>query len=129
MANVYRFKVNIKNTRKRCQICFKVNNKETGTTLLTNASIIDFEQVKIIWKILEKNQKIIPFCIKNLSSKCDQIWCFQGIWSHLLKKSLMENFIFCAVKYLLPLWYKSVSLRPISLVRNIKLTEIIDVFR
>ena len=22
------------------------------------------------------------------------------IWSHLLKKSLMENFIFCAVKYL-----------------------------
>ena len=30
-------------------------------------------------------------------SKCDQIRSFQRIWSHLLKKSLMENFIFCAV--------------------------------
>ena len=73
MANVYRFKVNIKNTRKTCQICFKVNNKKTRTTLLTSASIIDFEQVKIIWKILEKHEKIIPFCIKNLFSKCGQI--------------------------------------------------------
>ena len=25
--------------------------------------------------------------------------CFPRIWSHLLKKSLMENFIFCAVFY------------------------------
>ena len=31
------------------------------------------------------------FFIKDFFGKCDQIW------SHLLKKSLMENFIFCAV--------------------------------
>ena len=30
-------------------------------------------------------------------SKCDQIRSFLRIWSHLLKKSLMENFNFCAV--------------------------------
>ena len=35
--------------------------------------------------------------IKDFSSKCDQIRSFQRIWSHLLKKSLLENFIFCAV--------------------------------
>ena len=37
------------------------------------------------------------FSIKNFLSKCDQIRSFLRIWSHLLKKSLMENFIFCAV--------------------------------
>ena len=40
----------------------------------------------------------MKFSIKDLFSKCDQIRCFLRIWSHLLKKSLMENFIFCAVK-------------------------------
>ena len=30
-------------------------------------------------------------------SKCDQIHSFLRIWSHLMKKSFMENFIFCAV--------------------------------
>ena len=30
-------------------------------------------------------------------SKCDQIDKNLRIWSRLLKKSLMENFIFCAV--------------------------------
>ena len=35
--------------------------------------------------------------IKDLFSKCDQIHRFLRIWSNLLKKSLMENFIFCAV--------------------------------
>ena len=38
------------------------------------------------------------FSIKDFFSKCDQIRSFLRIWSHLLKKSLMENFIFCAVQ-------------------------------
>ena len=37
------------------------------------------------------------FSIKNFCHKCDQIHSFLRIWSHLLKKSLMENFIFCVV--------------------------------
>ena len=37
------------------------------------------------------------FSTKDFFSKCDQIRRKLRIWSHLLKKSLMENFIFCAV--------------------------------
>ena len=39
----------------------------------------------------------IEFSIKDFFSKCDQIRSFLRIWLHLLKKSLMENVIFCAV--------------------------------
>ena len=42
--------------------------------------------------------KKMKFSIKDFFSKCDQIISFLQIWSHLLKKSLMENFIFCALK-------------------------------
>ena len=37
----------------------------------------------------------IKFSIKDFFSKCDQMCRKLQIWSHLLKKSLMENFIFC----------------------------------
>ena len=36
----------------------------------------------------------MKFSIKDFFSKCDQIRSIPRIWSHLLKKSLMENFIF-----------------------------------
>ena len=38
------------------------------------------------------------FFTKDVVSKCDQIRSFLQIWSYLLKKSLMENFIFCIVE-------------------------------
>ena len=41
----------------------------------------------------------MKFSIKNFFSKCDQIRNFLRICSHLLKKSLMENFFFCAMRY------------------------------
>ena len=37
------------------------------------------------------------YSIKDFFSKCEQIRRKLRIWSHLLKKSLMANFIFCAV--------------------------------
>ena len=40
----------------------------------------------------------MKFSIKNFSSKCEQIRRKLRILSHLLKKSLLENFIFWAVK-------------------------------
>ena len=43
-------------------------------------------------------QQKMKFSIKDFSSKCDQIHSFHRIWLHLLKNSLMENFIFYAVK-------------------------------
>ena len=36
----------------------------------------------------------MKFSMKEFFSKCDQIRSFLWIWSHLLKKCLMENFIF-----------------------------------
>ena len=38
------------------------------------------------------------FSIKGFFSKCDKIRRNLWIWSHLLKKSLMENFIFSEVR-------------------------------
>ena len=37
------------------------------------------------------------FFIEDFFNKCDQIRSKLPIWSHLPKKSLMENFIFCTV--------------------------------
>ena len=42
----------------------------------------------------------MKFSIKNFFSKGDQIRSFLRIWSHLPKKSLIKNFIFCAVEVL-----------------------------
>ena len=39
----------------------------------------------------------MKFSIKDFFSKCDQIHRKLRIWSYLLKKFLIENFIFCAV--------------------------------
>ena len=39
----------------------------------------------------------MKFFFKDFFSKCDQIRSFLWIWSHLLKKSLMGNFIFYAM--------------------------------
>ena len=40
----------------------------------------------------------MKFSRKDFFSKYDQIYSFLKIWSHLLKTSYMENFIFCAVE-------------------------------
>ena len=54
--------------------------------------------------------------VKDFFSKCDQI-CSFTVWSHLLKKYLMGNFIFCAVikmiikKHLLTAFLKNICPR------------------
>ena len=49
------------------------------------------------WNFSEKvTAQKMKFSIKDSFSKCDQIRRKLRIWSHLLKKSLMENLIFCA---------------------------------
>ena len=50
-------------------------------------------------KCLPSTALKMKFSIKNFFSKCDQIRIFLRIWSHLLRKSLMESFIFCAVYF------------------------------
>ena len=71
------------------------------------------EQIFILsrsYKSLVSNtaQKI-KFSIKDFFSKCEQICSKLWIWSHLLKKSSMENFIFCAV------WFQAIWLFVVNL--------------
>ena len=54
------------------------------------------------WPFAAVSLRKIKSSIKHFFSKCDEIRRILRIWSHLLKKSLIENFIFCAVD-LLPL--------------------------
>ena len=55
----------------------------------------------------------MKFPIKNFFSKCDQIRSKLRIWSHLMKKSLMGNFIFLVI--LLPkeeTFFNPIQVRP-----------------
>ena len=55
-----------------------------------------FKRMRFCLEFLNTAQRM--FVIMDFFSKCDQIRCFPWIWSDLLKKPFMENFIFCAVK-------------------------------
>ena len=83
-----------------------------------------FAAIKLFWKIqqnsLDKNRAYslqlylkddinisvftaqkLNFSIKDFFIKYDQIHSFLRICSHLLKRSLMENFIFCALYHVI----------------------------
>ena len=72
-----------------------------------------FETLGYVWNLVSgyyTSQKV-KFFIKDFFSKYDQICRKLRIRSHLLKKSSMENFIFCAVltsKVYLESWQTSV---------------------
>ena len=61
----------------------------------TYSCYICFADNKLLFLVF--NVQKIKFPIKDFFSKCDQIRRKLWIWSDLLKKSLMGNFIFCAV--------------------------------
>ena len=76
--------------------------KETWRFWQPNYSKLDSLSLEIVSEIFTSDtectlHKKMKFSIKNFSSKCEQIRRKLRIWSHLLEKSLMENFIFCAV--------------------------------
>ena len=52
------------------------------------------------WDLINSTAQKVKFSIKDFFSKCDQIRSFLRISSHLLKKSLMQSFIFYVVSYL-----------------------------
>ena len=60
------------------------------------------KEIKQNWKAPENLglRKKMKFSTEDLFSNSDQIHSFLRIWSHLLVKSLMEKFIFCAEWYL-----------------------------
>ena len=64
-------------------------------TALNAATNILLTAVFFNWAVNNTAQKM-KFSIKDFFSKCDQIRSSLRIWSDLLNKFLMENFIFCA---------------------------------
>ena len=73
---------------------YAVKHVITGT-LTSQRGLENSEMTLLTYHTAQK----MKFSIKNFFSKSDQIRSFLWIWSHLLKKSLMENFIFCAVQF------------------------------
>ena len=83
----------------------RVEHQLIRDVFTTLSSIYDglYTAQKLKFSIKEKgvsinlNIQIHSCVIKDFFSKCDQIRRLMRIWSNILKKSLMENFIFCAV--------------------------------
>ena len=75
------------------------NQVFTSVNLEEAVTIKDLKEKMQIQSISPSFIEVSKFFIKDFSSKCDQIRRFLRIWLHLLKKSLMEKFIFCAVEY------------------------------
>ena len=88
---------------------------QNSTTILLQNATKRFI-AKCVWCFITKCNSVITTCdsyykmwhctinevfIKDFFSKCNQIRNFLRIWSHLLNKSFMENFIFCEVNGLL----------------------------
>ena len=60
-------------------------------------SLLDYEAEVAFPFEKHINPEKMKFSIKDFFSKCNQIRRKLRIWSHLLKKCLMENFIFCSL--------------------------------
>ena len=73
---------------KKCKKCPFKNNEKSSKSFLFRQSL--GERVPWIHEFIAQKMK---FFIKDFFSKCDQICRKLRIWSHLLKKSLMENLI------------------------------------
>ena len=68
---------------------------ESRICILNDVKIFEYPDSTI--SLVQSLHKKMKFSIKDFFSKYDQIRGFLRICSHLLKKSLMDNFIFCAV--------------------------------
>ena len=72
--------------------------QKTHMILTQEENLIWYEiRSRRLWITFSVTTQKMKFSIKDFSSKCDQIRRKLRIWSFLLEKPLMENFIFCAV--------------------------------
>ena len=65
---------------------------------ILNTLLLNF--AKMEWFQKKNPAQKMKFSTKDFISKCDQIRSFLRIWSHLLNKSFVQNFIFSAVELL-----------------------------
>ena len=89
----------------------KVGNGVLGSLqMIWNFFLLIWQEIfsESLTQFMPTAQKM-KFSIKDFFSKCDQIRSFLQIWLRLLKKSLMENFIFCAVATGLFLYHQKIE--------------------
>ena len=82
-----------------CEIWYHLHNFKNitnthGTALLLLKLVQALKKCFHSSKAGSGTAQKMKFSIKDFFSKCDQSRGFLWIWSHLLKKSLMENFTF-----------------------------------
>ena len=89
---------------KSAKTSWKVRCEWHGTNpFMHNVKKMIEHTLKILWCTHWDQSLHKKFFFEDFLSKCDKIHSFSRIWSYLLKKLLMENFIFCTVNTL----YKS----------------------
>ena len=76
---------------------FTINNTNIQTFILEMYKIKHKLSEKCLKDLFSATGQKMKFSIKDFFSKCEQIHKKLRIWSYLLKKCLMENFVFCAV--------------------------------
>ena len=102
--NFKKLQIKIRTRRKENLIqCYHTVSSQSGKT---NGNFTFSTNNCFWWVILDQffrdvrfTAQKMKFSIKDFSSKCDQIHKKLRIWSHLLEKSLMENFIFCTARW------------------------------
>ena len=82
---------------EKSSTAFHLETSGVLTVVHSNIARVVVERTKKLNRGYVHTVQKMKFSMKDFFSKCDQIRSFLWIWSHLLKKSLMENFIFCAV--------------------------------
>ena len=93
-TNIYLFKVNNRNTRKKSEICSGVFivNFETYLTSFSSVSIVEFEQVNVSWKCLMlTNNTTTVICN---SHKFEISWC--------LDENVFVKPVYCKSKFTFP---------------------------
>ena len=78
----------------------------------------------MIEKCIDTAQKM-NFSFNDFFNKCEQIRSFLRIWSHLMKKSLVKNFTFCAADVLISSKVKNTKMTSFSLLLQLALKEFI----
>ena len=89
------FKVVYESAKAKLQMFYILNFLYFGTIMNINFDSCDV-MISISTEVecISDTTQKMKFFIKDFFSKCDQIRSFLRIWSHLLKKSLMETSIF-----------------------------------
>ena len=102
----HNLQISLRNYKRNTSIILKKSKWQKARTEQTRKAFQKKKRSTSFALLLLLNHCIYPFVhiaqkmkfsIKDFSSKCNQIRRKLRIWSHLLEKSLMENFVFCAV--------------------------------